>query len=167
MVRKISSNGMSMPPALTKTLRVIAILGLLTAAVACSSTKLVYDDSLPPDRITVVEISAQLTIKTYNGIPVNWHDNYNWLELTLPAGETEFLGDAYSRGVSVGRTSVSRIQDFIFRYNFEAGKRYMLVLGIGGLVVYDRGTVEKATWSLQAGKNGQLVPFVQKEILLK
>jgi hypothetical protein len=168
MGRKIPANGMSMPSALTKTLMFIVILGLSMAAVSCVSTKLVYDDSLPPDQTTVVVLSAELTIKAYNGISVDWHDN-NALELTLPAGETEFRGDAYSRSVSATSTSVSRVRDFTFRYNFEAGKRYRLMLGAGagGLAVFDEGTFEKPISWMAAYKTGQIVPFVREEILLK
>jgi hypothetical protein len=109
-----------------------AVIFLVSSCVSTSS----WDESLPPEQ-TATLMYVGTTIKSYNGITVNWEPAaMGGLEVKIPAGESEFIADIVTSGFTA--------RDVRFKQSFEAGKSYRLYVGVNngayGLIIIEDGS---------------------------
>jgi hypothetical protein len=109
----------------------LGIICVLLVFGACASKPVIFDENLPLEESThllfAYTVSSSIEVTGYNGIPVpqtkflletfsKWHDVY------LPPGEIEFL---FNGSTSFGDVVVIK-KDLLFKYEFEAGKNYII-----------------------------------------
>jgi len=142
------------------------------------SKTFVFDDSVPAEQLTEVQLQNLGTITGYNGIAVNWKQDGllgGWRDciIKIPAGDTLFEFDLYV----VWRPNYYVGKGALFRYNFLPNKKYALVFSaldwrekdrIYGLNVYTFEIGEKVPAFLMGiGRNQpnftEFVPFVNAQ----
>jgi hypothetical protein len=112
-----------------------ALLAVLVVVLAaCTATPVVWDDSVPEEKLTTIYFIG-ITPYSYNGIPVS-----NWLAVKIPAGTAKIDCNVNYAGYNA--------KDKTFSYNFEAGKSYNvafnIVEGYWGVGIYDAADKKKA-----------------------
>ena len=97
---------------------------LIAILVSCQSTKIIYDDSIPPEETATVTPSMSTTVISFNGKKVNWTTG-TWTnnDFIIPSGEAELIIDiAYHIGNTIYTGGKLKVN-----YNFLKGNKYLLV----------------------------------------
>ena len=110
-------------------MRKITLFGLcfllVLFAAGCATTTNIFDENIPLENTAELSISQELTVKTYNGIPVKLKTGlFSNTGFTIPAGSTTLVID-----LDTGRQQGNiryRAQNVTVTYNFEAGKEYLI-----------------------------------------
>ena len=70
-------------------------IGLIAVSLlffSCSTPPMVWDENLPVEETSIVNITTVFTVTSFNGIPVTWKGgSVAYSETILPGGEIEFL----------------------------------------------------------------------------
>jgi hypothetical protein len=114
------------------TLLISGCMTVASVARQASAGKIVYDESLPPEKSALVVFSDTIYVMEYNGISVEeaWYPKkkYRINKVTLPAGEASILFNL-SAVVNQGNYAVSIAQDDLeLRFDFEGGKEYTVAM---------------------------------------
>ena len=139
------------------------VLGVLIVLCSCVTSPTVFDETLPVEQTARIYLYPGLEVKAYNGIEVPFKTSLfgsitsEWRDVILPAGEAEFLLDVDHR---VGDLYF-RARNVAFRYTFEAGKHYSIVVSTStndeddwGALIYDQAP--QIGWP----KKSNLIAFV-------
>jgi hypothetical protein len=146
-------------PTIQKAVFSVFVFAALLALGSCLGAPKIWDETLPEEKTTTVNIYPGINVTSYNGIAVE-----KWSIVKLPEGNTTLDLDLNWNG---GNT-VWRGKGFSFAYNFEAGKEYLLMFsGYGGededlwgINVYS-GTIPKIGWPSKDRLIG-FVPFINQ-----
>jgi hypothetical protein len=115
-----------------------AVLFLL---LSCAATQVIWDESLPADQTAIIRISSVMTITSYNGVLVQWKEGkLTDVEVALPAGNIEFIFDLEAYEMVYGGQASYKGKDMLLKYNFAAGKKYVLNFYSGSIIVWDGDT---------------------------
>jgi hypothetical protein len=115
---------------------------------SCSSAnfkQFVFDDTVPTEQLTEIEMNNVGTIVGYNGIAVDWKPSgiYIVYIVKVPAGDTLF--EINVDHIAAG--AAWRGKGALFRYNFLPNKKYTVRFsdteGVWGLKVYTYEVGEK------------------------
>jgi hypothetical protein len=134
---------------------------------SCStSAGVVYDESVPLEESSWINIGNLGTVTGYNGIAVNWKlRGYKMVQ--IPAGSTLLEVDVYSQ---LGNT-IYQGKGLIFAYNFQPGKQYFISVGreevskeLGlRIYAYDFGEKLSASQSAFEAHFESYVPFLNAQ----
>ena len=110
-----------------KFLSITLVFLLFLSLSGCKSSSNIFDDSIPIEDTTTLAIYPELTVKSYNDIPVKLKTvalGFGATGFTIPAGVTTLILDL---DTGSQRQNVRyRARDVPLTYNFEAGKKYMI-----------------------------------------
>lgn len=99
---------------------------LLTFCITNPKAKIIFDDSIPKEKTAWICPVNVGTITEYNEIRVDWKNNaFSFSFIQIPAGNTLLEWDI---NANIGNTNY-RADNILFRYNFLAGKQYLLYFG--------------------------------------
>jgi len=139
---------------------------------SCSTIKydqFVFDDTVPKEQLTEIEMYNVGTIVGYNGIAVEWKPSGIWIVyiVKVPAGDTLFELDVLKYGADIKWVG----KGALFRYNFLPNKKYTVRFtdneGIWGLNVYTYEIGEKLPISYSIPKTDPhftaFVPFINAQ----
>jgi hypothetical protein len=111
----------------------VLILALFTS---CATTN-VFDESLPLEESTTLQIGSGWIVKAYNGIDVDldfssdlFGNSIGTTGFIIPAGETELLMDLHYREGGAYVSTTFTANDIILRYNFQAGYEYNILFSM-------------------------------------
>jgi hypothetical protein len=120
--------------------KIFIFISLILLLSSCSSTptEIIYDTSLPADKVTTIYWNGCLVHEDkvvgpveYNGIKVDWEvDVFGFTPITIPAGETRFIINGKWRPtVSFGNVVHEyTYNNFELNYIFEAEKESSIVI---------------------------------------
>jgi hypothetical protein len=105
---------------------------LLTALVillnCCITNKIIYDKSIPNERLCILEVANNLTVTSFNGEKVKWSRGF-WGEpaiVKIPAGENELIIDYLSASQKGENIFISSARDLKINYNFKPEVKHRL-----------------------------------------
>ena len=124
----------------------LVLLVVFFAFNSCGSIQrtFVLDSSIPQEDLCEVHFVSAY-IKYFNGFPVSgksgWYEGmFGFDIIKIPAGNNILIGDfSYSLFIE---NAVYHVNDIEFSYNFEAGKRYTILLN-------RRGAIPGGQWGLE------------------
>jgi hypothetical protein len=141
----------------------VPVLAAMLVFSCSTSAGIVYDESIPLDETSWININNLGTITGYNGIAVNWKLRGSKM-VQIPAGNTLLEVDVYSQ---LGNT-IYQGKGMLFAYNFQPEKQYFIsvgreeeskVLGIR-VYAYDFGEKLSAGQSAYEAHFENFVPFL-------
>jgi hypothetical protein len=120
-----------------KNLVLPVLLGSLLAVMVlggCASAKpLVWDEALPESEMASVYWYWGILPTSYNGVAIKpgeykgkFYNPWQMHSVQIPAGDAEVVMDVSWIGGYVSWSG----KDFIFKYNFEAGKQYVIAFSL-------------------------------------
>ena len=100
----------------------VVILAVILLPSCASSANVIYDESIPLEKTSLLHTWNQGYIVGYNGVEVNWRTRGKKL-IQIPAGDTllEWDLNTYASGSIVSGKGI------LFRYNFQPQKQYVFV----------------------------------------
>ncbi|MDR0322089.1 MAG: hypothetical protein LBI28_11345 [Treponema sp.] len=131
-----------------KLLLIVTVLAIpiLSCTTTVTGAGVIYDESIPLEQSSHINVSNFGRITAYNGLTVNWGGT-----IQIPAGNTLLEANVYSQ---IGNTVYSG-KGLLLRYNFQPGKYYFLRAGraegsstVGiRIYAYDIGEKFTSSWS--------------------
>ena len=104
---------------------ILPCIFLLSLMSCRTSAGIIFDESVPVEQTAWISTANAGTITNYNGISVEWSGQGYSSYIQIPAGDTILVWDVKS---TAGYTTYTG-KDMLFRYNFEAGKKYIFSAG--------------------------------------
>jgi mannose-1-phosphate guanylyltransferase len=109
------------------------LLSAFVLSACASQAPIIWDDTLPESDSASVYWYWGLDPTAYNGIPIEQkkalgssYSTWQMRSVKIPAGDTEMVVNVYWNGGYVRWIG----NDFIFSYNFEAGKQYVVAFQV-------------------------------------
>ena len=99
---------------------------LFLLLISCGTTMNVFDDTIPPERMAMLEIDPTFTVVTYNGISVDLKTGMGATGFSFPAGRTTLILNL-DTGRSFGDIRYLA-RDINLTYTFAAGETYQIML---------------------------------------
>jgi hypothetical protein len=98
----------------------------------CITNKIIYDKSIPADKLCSLEIPDNMTVTSFNGEKVKWKKGI-WtktLIVKIPAGEHVLIADYLSQSQKGNFTYITSAKDLKVKYDFKPGVEHILYQAI-------------------------------------
>jgi len=136
---------------------VIVLINLAITACATTGKQIAYDESLPNDKVALIHYWNPIPIIEYNGISVNWKAErvalgfgVKSIQIKIPGGDTVFILNGTDNSYNV------TYNDVPFKFNFENGKEYTIVIIGPNITIYNGNSYNKknnlATFNMYKGQ---------------